>query len=292
MFKVLEFDDFGLLGDCELFEYMSVIYNPEYYDMSWFIKQAGCIFIGSLDEDLNIDCITNEIKIYSKCISKIDNWNLGTKKFFDSIKTLTIDYWFLESEINVDEDINLLQKYFKNLKCINLEHIKTLSLGEISKIITKHKIDNINSKGSKNDEYDFSIISETGCILFYDCEDKYCLSFTKIEIQADSEYCVYQGEFVILFYDYVGWLKLDFAGVTKNSVDYNLINLSSIEQQAIIMHKKYIHTLSISKNLKKTLDFVPTKKLELTISSEYQGETIDYFHKMFFNKIHTFVSFE
>ena len=46
------------------------------------------------DEDMNIDCIANHVKIDPTCIRNISKYTLGTQKFRDSVSTVEIQYIF------------------------------------------------------------------------------------------------------------------------------------------------------------------------------------------------------
>ena len=51
-------------------------------------------------------------------------FNLGTQKFFDSVHTICINKVYYNLYSSFDKDIKLLQKYFKNVKFINLYNIE------------------------------------------------------------------------------------------------------------------------------------------------------------------------
>ena len=64
---------------------------------------------------MNIDCMTNKVKIYAECVQNIKIYKLGTKNFYDSVKVLSIDYFNQESRPLEDLDvIHLAIKYYNN----------------------------------------------------------------------------------------------------------------------------------------------------------------------------------
>ena len=71
---------------------------------------------------MNIDCVVEEVDISPECIQKMDQYKLGTRAFFNSVTSITIDYHLKEN--SVFEDLEVAHKYFINLKYVNLKHIE------------------------------------------------------------------------------------------------------------------------------------------------------------------------
>ena len=124
LFKLLDYQDSDIIEQEEPHEYLSQILMPEMYDMSSFAKQAGCINIYDLQNDLSIDCITEEVEFDFISIQTFENYNIGTTKFFDSVNTVSLNYNQCNSKPEVDKNINTLSKYFKNSKKLNLKNIR------------------------------------------------------------------------------------------------------------------------------------------------------------------------
>ena len=79
---------------------------------------------------MNIDCVVEEVDIRSECIQKMDQYeSLGTQAFFNSVTSITIDYF--NREKSVFEDLEVAHKYFINLKYVNLNCIKDAPLSYI-----------------------------------------------------------------------------------------------------------------------------------------------------------------
>ena len=78
---------------------------------------------------MNIDCVVDEVDINSECIQKMDQYKLGTQAFFNSVTSITINYFHKEK--SVFEDLEVAHKYFINLKFVSLKHIKDASLSYI-----------------------------------------------------------------------------------------------------------------------------------------------------------------
>ena len=70
------------------------------------------------------------------------------------------------------------------------------------------------------------------------------------------------SEYVILKYDLTG-VELDVEAVFKFDEDYDILNWKLIDKPAVILHKEFIHMITIYKDL----DIVPTKSLKLSISN-------------------------
>ena len=117
-------------------------------------------------------------------------------------------------------------------------------------------------------------------------------AFKNLEIKSLSKHCITQDEYVIIPYDYVFELQLDINSQTDNYEQFTQLDLEEIDKQSIILHKKYIHSLSICKMLGKKLNFWPTKELELEISYTYDsGKLMDYLNDPCISKIPTNVIF-
>ena len=71
------------------------------------------------------------------------NSQLGTDRFYNSVKTVVIDYWDVKDKPNVDQDIDLVKEYFKNLDSVNLRNLKYLSIKEIVQMCIDNKQDKI-----------------------------------------------------------------------------------------------------------------------------------------------------
>ena len=111
--------------------------------MSTFVKQAGCICINEFDQDMNIDCLTEKIVINSTIIPNLSFYSVGTTNFFESVRTIDISYQNINKESQVDTHINILRKYFKNMKDINLLYSESLDIDTISKILGNHRINKL-----------------------------------------------------------------------------------------------------------------------------------------------------
>ena len=60
--------------------------------------------------------------------------------------------------------------------------------------------------------------------------------------------------------------------------DYSLVDLDVFDKPVVIIHKNFIQTLSIEGYLEKTLDFIPTKNLKLSLEYEHSsvGKLIEF----------------
>ena len=72
--------------------------------------------------------------------SEYQPFNLGTQKFFESVKVVSINYKEEISKSDVDQDLDTLYQYFKNLSCINLSEIKHPRFTEIIGIVNNSNI--------------------------------------------------------------------------------------------------------------------------------------------------------
>ena len=170
---------------------------------------------------MNIDCRVDEVEIWSGSIQNIKTYNLGTQHFFDSVHAIELVYFEVSSKLDVDKDLDLLQKYFKNLDYTKLHFSQYLSFLEIIKIINNWKINKVLCKGTNFDilNFEYSIGSENGSLVLYDCEDQYYVKFKSIHIYSYSRYCKVQGEYVVIEYDHAE-LDLTVKGICKTCEDY------------------------------------------------------------------------
>ena len=170
---------------------------------------------------MNIDCRVDEVEIWSGSIQNIKTYNLGTQHFFDSVHAIELVYFEVSSKLDVDKDLDLLQKYFKNLDYTKLHFSQYLSFLEIIKIINNWKINKVLCQGTNFDirNFEYSIGSENGSLVLYDCEDQYYVKFKSIHIYSYSRYCKVQGEYVVIEYDHAE-LDLTVKGICKTCEDY------------------------------------------------------------------------
>ena len=149
--------------------------------MSCYVKHTGFILINKFDEDMNIDCIADRIKITPKLIENLTKFNLGTQRFYDSVKTVDIRL-FDGNKSQVDEDLGTLHKYFSNLECVNLYTSDRLSLAEICDVMKNWKLNHCSFWGTEG-IYDYSMQSETGCLVLYDGEDHLNINFNNLHLK-------------------------------------------------------------------------------------------------------------
>ena len=137
---------------------------------------------------MNIDCIANEIEIYSKCLQSFRLFNLGSERFLNSVMKVTIDYRNGEDKPDVYEDLELICEYFNNLSSVNLKNLKYLSISEIVKFNSDSKKGKITSiKSQFKHYYDFTVSSKAGYALLYDSKGKYIIKFTDLSLTSLSK---------------------------------------------------------------------------------------------------------
>ena len=95
------------------------------------------------------------------------------------------------------------------------------------------------------------------------------INFKKITLKSNSSYCKTQDEYVIFDFDHAK-IDLNFEEVSTIYEDYTFLDLDLIDKPSIIMHKKYIHKITINKDLENNLDFEPTKSINLDIGDDYR----------------------
>ena len=62
LFEVIDYDNSLVYNQFDTFEFLSV-YNPLNCKKNWCVKQAKRVKILALNEDINIDCLADEIEI-------------------------------------------------------------------------------------------------------------------------------------------------------------------------------------------------------------------------------------
>ena len=150
-------------------------------------------------------------------------------------------------DIDVDKHVKLTNEYFKNLNTINLKLVKPVSVDELSKILlVNQKIKYLSLEGDLKDDFEYSVKSDLANILLYTKEDKQIVSIKNFKLYSISRHCRVQGDYVIFDNDY-SRLEFDFQRIEMDCQDYDSLDLQSIDQQAFVIHKKYIHTLFIYK---------------------------------------------
>ena len=244
---------------------MSTIYAPQYYDMSSFAKEVGCIDILNFEYDLDIDWLVHKIIIHSPFLENLRIYSLGTNNFLDSVTEATIDYFLAQNKSDVEKDTKLIHEYFKNLSNVNYRNLYDLSISEVIKIYIDHKSDKIVSTRNCNDGYqNFEVLSNVGHALLYDDKNKYLVKFSKFNLVSDLYDYTTQGEYVIFHYESSN-LQLSFEGIEDDYQEYRDVDFGDIKYPAIILHKKYLEELRIYGGLTEQIDFVPTKYLYLYV---------------------------
>ena len=219
---------------------------------------------------MNIDCIANQIKIYPYCYENLTEYTLGTQKFRDSVQIVDIPLvsYFIKHSILSGKDI--LHKYFRNLKCVNLNSSNKLSLSEINLVLNIWKINQLKFEGEKcQDEY--SIRSKAGSIALHGCKIHHYIKFKNLKICSYKKNYTIQDDYVIFEHEHAG-VEVEIEEVTEFCKDYKSLELGKISQPSIIIHKKYIHELDIKGNLSHTLYFEPTRSLSLNVTERYGQE--------------------
>ena len=80
-------------------------------------------------------------------IQNIGIYNLGTDIFFSSVHTISILYSFEDDDPDIKEDLNILQRHFLNLKCLNLDMDDYLFTTEIFEMNKYFKINLLHFTG-------------------------------------------------------------------------------------------------------------------------------------------------
>ena len=205
LFKIIEFSDISAPQQIEPYTFLSEILYPYNHDMSTFAKQAGSILIDKLEQDMNVDCVTNQIEIRSECVQKIRSFNLGTETFKNSVGTVIIDYFGSEKNPDVEKDIELVYEYFNNLNHVNLNYLSQLSLSEVVKLLKDYHINQVSFRGSSlKAGGEYSIHSKTGCVLLVDGIDTYFINFNNIKLESASSNYITNGDYLIFEYDHTG----------------------------------------------------------------------------------------
>ena len=104
------------------------------------------------------------------------------------------------SSSDIFENLDILQKYFNNLECINLTTNTDLSIHEIGKILNNRKI-TLNKFGRSNNNSDCSIASKVGCIVLCDDQDHLYISFQTFRLYSYSGNCTTQGDYAIFYHN-------------------------------------------------------------------------------------------
>ena len=126
----------------------------------------------------------------------------------------------MKEKPNIDQDIDIVKEYFKNLDSVNLRNVKYLSIREVVPIYIDNKQDKIMStKRSYKGKSEFTLLSNSGYIMMYDLNDEYLIKFTDLSLRSRSEDCITQNEYVIFEYDSVN-LKLSFEGLVHDHPNY------------------------------------------------------------------------
>ena len=197
-------------------------------------------------------------------------FSFGTEQFMKSVNTISINYQQVLDMPDIQNDIDTLLEHFKNTTTFDLWNFCFVSFKQIYKILMSHRINQISFNGDgyeDNDEY--MIESQAGCMLFYDNDEKHYVNFRNLNLKSDSSHYISQNDYVIFTNESVS-LKFDYEGMVESCNDYACIELENIDKPVIIMHRKYIHNLYIHKDLYNEIDFEPTKILQLNFGKDFR----------------------
>ena len=253
--------------------------------MSTSVKRVKTIRIETLEEDLNIDCKTENVEIYSNCIQNFETYCLGTQDFFDSVKSMKIINYSKHST-DVFEGLEIVDKYFPNLKRIDLWNITSLSIPEIVEILKNHKINKI-SIGSKYSST--SLESKSGCLVLYDGNNQHFVKFSQLRLEHNPSSCEIHGEYA--YFDYAfARIDLTFEGLVIGHEDYEKLDLRRIDGCFIILHTIYLHKLISRANEIFKVKYLPTKSLELNMWIENEDELDQYKQYLADNSLKNFTT--
>ena len=272
LFKILESNDESVAEQPEPHEYLSAVYFPYKHDMSCFVNQAKYIIIYKLEDHMNIECIAEQVNISSRCIQNLNTYRIGTQEFLDSVTGVEIGYY--EQEKNVFENINIAYEYFKNLKYVSVVNLSKAPLSYIVQILSQCNIDHISFSHTKNPPLinsDNQVKSEEGCMVLYDTENALTINFKNFAFSDQITHYKIQGEYVIFNYKGLG-ARFDFKGVAGDHNIYNFLDLDSVKNPSIILHRKYIHELHAYTVFPYKVDYEPTKILKLKIGGMPRSE--------------------
>ena len=133
---------------------------------------------------------------------------------------------------------------------LGLLNLNCLSLGDVVEVLLQYTIDNVSFQAELLETtIDFLISSESGCVLFYDCKDQYFIEYKNIKLNSYSGLHEAQGEYIIFYYDSTN-LEFSFEQILSEAQEYNDLDFVTIKKSAIVLHRKYLHTLSINEDLK------------------------------------------
>ena len=172
---------------------------------------------------------------------------------------------------DIFDDLDIIQEYFNNLKCVNLNTSDNLSLIEIGSILGNQKLNYFEFMGPEY-KYGNSIQSKTGRVFLYDCDNHYCVKFKNLKMIFYQQNYTTQDDYVIFNFKHLG-VELDVEDVTDSYQDYESLELESINEPSIIIHRRYIEKLELNKCLEHDLNIVPTQSLHLYVTKEYANKS-------------------
>ena len=190
------------------------------------------------------------------------------------------------------EDLNILHKYFNNLKCLNFTTYVNLSVAEIVQIYNNWKI-NLTIYNSSRSIFDYYISSKYGYLVLYDGHDHIYISFKSFRLDLFSSCYEIQDDYVIFYYNNEE-VELEVEEVTDHCQEHNCVNFELIDQPSIIIHKKYINKLCINRCFDNNHNFEPTQSLELLISDSFSNKSkslMQYLNTHSFDKLYSEVKF-
>ena len=161
-YDILEFNDDKAADQSDPHHYLSDIYFANNHNMSNYATRAGCIWIRSLENDMNIDCETEKLEINSRCFKNIRQFKLGSEKFMNSVDTVSISYLEPADLLTISKNINHMVWIFKNLKHIQLTYRNSLTLSQIIKILMNYKVNQLSIGDHFIWDDKFRIKSEVG----------------------------------------------------------------------------------------------------------------------------------
>ena len=106
----------------------------------------------------------------------------------------------------------------------------------------------------------YTVKSMYGFVLFFQIGFKSIVRYDKFTLHSKPNQYSVQGDYIIFSDDFQRF-ELNFCEILENHKDYDELEMEDLKDPVIVLHKKYIHKLTLRNYLDHELGFRPTKQL-------------------------------
>jgi len=245
----------------------------------------------SVKEESNYDFPVEQLGIRGSAIEKLAEYRLGTNKYLDSVKLVTLKYFEKSVKEKFDNDAKIIEAKFTNLDRLQVNNYYHSSkpLEDALAVLKHDKVKGIDFSGHGSKVY-FSIKFPKGVVLLASNLEQKIIECSDVTIQVNTENVESFDDFIVFKEDSIN-LKLSIDEILYEHDYYSTFGTATLNEASLIVHKSYFEEVYIRNTSKINFNIVPKSRLHLymTDHSDQMPDILKYLSSSIPNTVTVFL---